>query len=324
MYVTKKVKGDEKMKCEVIMDLLPSYIDNICSEESRILVEEHLHDCTTCHKLFEELTENIEVESDENNEVNVHLQEKDLLLQAKRSIRFEVIKKIFKVIYGLVIGLNILAIIFGYLSIKIGYDIEYPRFHFDILGIKTYIILFCVFMLPLFSSIIGRFIINRMNYMKRYIGKIILNILVLVISIVLSLISGFIMFFVIPPLESFTDSPKNYLVAGTDMKKYEAAYKNFFPQEIPNDAKEISYSYRKYNALFETSGEIYASWSLPIETYEHYKQIIETNSEMNALEGNKYEIYLHGTNYPNGLKLNFEYDDDKRELKYTALIEKNE
>lgn len=324
MYVTEKNKGDGNMKCEIIRDLLPLYIDNICSKESRILIEDHLHDCTECHKLFEELTKNIEVENNEDDEINVHIQEKDLLLKAKRSIRFEFIKKIFKVIYKLVIGLNILAIIIGYISIKIGYDLEYPRFYFGSLGIKTYILLLCVFLFPLINGFIGMFIINKINYIKRYSWKIILNSIVLVVSIVLSLISGFIMFTVIPPLESFTDSPQNYLVVGRDMEKFENIYQNFFPKEIPNDAEDISYSYRKYNGLFETTGVICASWSLPIETYEHYKQIIETNSEMVALEGNKYEIYLRGENYPYGLKLNFEYNDDKRELKYIALIERNE
>ena len=312
------------MKCEIIRDLLPLYIDNICSKESRILIEDHLSNCTECHKLFEELTKNIEVENNGEDEINANFQEKDLLLQAKRSIRFEVIKKIFRVIYKLVICLNILAIIIGYIFIKIGYDLEYPRLYFGSLGIKTYIILLCVFMFPTLSGFIGIFIMNKINYIKRYTWKIILNSTVLTFSIVLSLISGFIIFTVIPPLESFTDSPKNYLVVGSDMKKFENIYKNFFPQEIPNDAEDISYSYRKYNGLFETTGAISASWALPIETYECYKQIIESNSEMDVLEGNKYAIYLHGENYPYGLKLNFEYNDDKRELKYTALIKRNE
>ncbi|MCJ8012989.1 zf-HC2 domain-containing protein [Paenibacillus sp. KQZ6P-2] len=37
-----------KIKCEIINDLLPLYIDNVCSEESRRLVEEHLASCSSC------------------------------------------------------------------------------------------------------------------------------------------------------------------------------------------------------------------------------------------------------------------------------------
>jgi hypothetical protein len=37
-----------KVKCEVIEDLLPLYIDGVCSEESKVIVEEHLKECRLC------------------------------------------------------------------------------------------------------------------------------------------------------------------------------------------------------------------------------------------------------------------------------------
>jgi hypothetical protein len=37
-----------KISCEIIKDLLPLYHDDVCSKESRALVEEHLADCITC------------------------------------------------------------------------------------------------------------------------------------------------------------------------------------------------------------------------------------------------------------------------------------
>ena len=37
-----------KISCEIIKDLLPLYHDNVCSEESRVLIEEHLTDCCDC------------------------------------------------------------------------------------------------------------------------------------------------------------------------------------------------------------------------------------------------------------------------------------
>lgn len=43
----------QKMNCNVIKDLLPSYVDEICSPESRTLVEEHLTECEGCKKLYE-------------------------------------------------------------------------------------------------------------------------------------------------------------------------------------------------------------------------------------------------------------------------------
>lgn len=38
------------MKCEVIRDLLPLYVDGVASEESRALIEEHLNTCESCRE----------------------------------------------------------------------------------------------------------------------------------------------------------------------------------------------------------------------------------------------------------------------------------
>lgn len=46
-----------KMNCKVIEDLLPLYLDKVCSEESKQLVEEHLSECEACRRLVEEVTE---------------------------------------------------------------------------------------------------------------------------------------------------------------------------------------------------------------------------------------------------------------------------
>ena len=39
-----------KMNCDVIRDLLPLYADEVCSEASKALVEEHLQSCESCGK----------------------------------------------------------------------------------------------------------------------------------------------------------------------------------------------------------------------------------------------------------------------------------
>ena len=43
------------MDCEVIRDLLPLYADDACSEKSRIVVEEHLQDCSSCREELERI-----------------------------------------------------------------------------------------------------------------------------------------------------------------------------------------------------------------------------------------------------------------------------
>lgn len=46
-----------KISCDVTRDLLASYLDGICSEESRGLVEEHLRECAACKQFVEQIRE---------------------------------------------------------------------------------------------------------------------------------------------------------------------------------------------------------------------------------------------------------------------------
>lgn len=44
-----------KISCNIIEDLLPLYVDDMVSEDSRQLVEEHLKACPTCRRMQEEI-----------------------------------------------------------------------------------------------------------------------------------------------------------------------------------------------------------------------------------------------------------------------------
>lgn len=44
-----------KYSCEVIKDLLPLYYDDVCSEESKDMVEEHLEECPSCQALLRKM-----------------------------------------------------------------------------------------------------------------------------------------------------------------------------------------------------------------------------------------------------------------------------
>ena len=46
-----------KITCDVIQDLMPSYIDGILSEDSQALVEEHMKNCQECRKMLEIMKE---------------------------------------------------------------------------------------------------------------------------------------------------------------------------------------------------------------------------------------------------------------------------
>lgn len=44
-----------KKECDIIRDLLPSYVDNICSEASKEWIEAHLAECEVCRAMAEDL-----------------------------------------------------------------------------------------------------------------------------------------------------------------------------------------------------------------------------------------------------------------------------
>lgn len=45
----------EKISCSVIGDLLPLYCDDLCSEDSRRIIENHLKDCPNCSGLLRKM-----------------------------------------------------------------------------------------------------------------------------------------------------------------------------------------------------------------------------------------------------------------------------
>ena len=44
-----------KIDCEVIRDLLPLYADDACSDKSRMMVDEHLEECSACREQLERI-----------------------------------------------------------------------------------------------------------------------------------------------------------------------------------------------------------------------------------------------------------------------------
>ncbi len=44
-----------RVNCDIVRDLLPSYLDGICSESSRKAVEQHTSECRECQASLERL-----------------------------------------------------------------------------------------------------------------------------------------------------------------------------------------------------------------------------------------------------------------------------
>lgn len=67
-------------KCDMVKDLLPLYADDVCSDESRKAVEEHMKNCPDCKTELEKLRKNVTVSPQKDSEV---------LKRIKRRLRIE-------------------------------------------------------------------------------------------------------------------------------------------------------------------------------------------------------------------------------------------
>lgn len=55
-------------KCKIVQDLLPTYIENMTTEETTNFIKEHLETCKNCQEIYEAMKEDIEKENIENTE----------------------------------------------------------------------------------------------------------------------------------------------------------------------------------------------------------------------------------------------------------------
>ena len=58
----------DKLRCEIVQDLLPSYVDGLTSDETNEAVKDHLADCVSCRDMYERMKAD-ETSAEENSEV---------------------------------------------------------------------------------------------------------------------------------------------------------------------------------------------------------------------------------------------------------------
>ncbi|MBR0128061.1 MAG: zf-HC2 domain-containing protein [Firmicutes bacterium] len=111
------------IKCEVVKDLLPLYVDGVASEESCALIEEHLKECEDCRQYLELLQEDLPNVS----EVSL-ADETASLRKIKRRIRRNrvlvvLVTMVFAVIAGLLIHSQHLSEYTGTLEENLSYEL---------------------------------------------------------------------------------------------------------------------------------------------------------------------------------------------------------
>ncbi|WP_202080423.1 zf-HC2 domain-containing protein [Caldalkalibacillus salinus] len=75
-----------KISCQVIQDLMPSYLDDLTSEESNTLIEKHIKECPVCREMLQHGTEAIHTPNKEE-QVEVSPQgEHHIIKRLKRKV----------------------------------------------------------------------------------------------------------------------------------------------------------------------------------------------------------------------------------------------
>lgn len=308
------------MNCKTVEDLLPLYIDHLCNEDNKELIEEHLKTCESCQSLLAIMSQKSEKNQKEMEDTQTLFNEKEVLKKLKKEIKCENVKKIFKGCFIMLSAMNVIGLIALIIVVIWGYEIKYPHLYFGSLSIMTYLILFIGAIVPLIFSGVGFVIVRSKNYYKKLIFKNIVLSIILVFSIVISIVSGGSLL-IIPPVESTTTSTENYLKVGEDLLKYKRAYTKLFPETIPKEAEDVDYSFRKNVSLLETSAKLTATWTLPQDSYSYYKEKVVNEYEIVPVKDNGYKVILLPKDNKLLLDLYFQFDDASRQLSYTAIID---
>lgn len=96
-----------KVTCEVIRDLLPLYVDQMLSEDSCALIEDHLENCEACRMYLEELKKESNSLECIKNRKNLDTESKAALKGIRRSILKKRIMAVCVTIMGMLLVVRV-------------------------------------------------------------------------------------------------------------------------------------------------------------------------------------------------------------------------
>ncbi|MBD5101498.1 MAG: hypothetical protein HDT27_02150 [Subdoligranulum sp.] len=109
-----------KYPCDMIRDLLPLYLDGVCSEESKRAVEAHLQECSACKEFY------TAVQDADAIEIDPHSADRELQKAASfQSIRKKLVRKqVLAAFASVAVLLAVVCFIVGVLK-SAGKNVEY-------------------------------------------------------------------------------------------------------------------------------------------------------------------------------------------------------
>jgi len=106
-----------KLTCNVIRDILPLYVEDMVSEDTRKIMKEHINSCDNCRKQYEDMKSSIDLPMDTDTEP---------LKKIKSTVQR---KKLQAVIFSVMVTIVISAIVIGFLTSR-----EYIPYHDDLIS----------------------------------------------------------------------------------------------------------------------------------------------------------------------------------------------
>lgn len=88
------------ISCNIIKDILPLYVEDIVSEDTRVLVENHINNCIYCKKEFDEMREPKHIPIDINTDTFKSIRNK-LFREKLKVIIFSITVTIFFIMLGI-------------------------------------------------------------------------------------------------------------------------------------------------------------------------------------------------------------------------------
>ena len=99
-----------KVSCEIIKDLLPLYLDNVCSNDSKAAIDEHLTACENCKSELQAMQTSLPINRAKQN-INEAEAVKRLSKRWKKGMNKSLLKGIFITVL-VIAALALIAYIF--------------------------------------------------------------------------------------------------------------------------------------------------------------------------------------------------------------------
>ena len=106
-----------KLKCSIVEDLMPLYIEDLLNEETKKDIELHLDECEDCKEVYDELKKGVNLEYEKNMDLKEDEYE-ELKTDTLNSIKNYLNKiKYILIIFSIAVSVGISILGHGFLSI---------------------------------------------------------------------------------------------------------------------------------------------------------------------------------------------------------------